>query len=304
MINILRKTVFLIAISLICINIAAQTNFIVANDLGRNGYYHQKPIAELMGRVAEEKGIEFVAAVGDVHHFEGVESTSDPLWMTNYELVYSHPELMLPWYPVCGNHEYRGNTQAVVDYSKVSRRWQMPSRYYSKTIEAGDTTALLLFIDTTPLMDKYRQDKDGYPDACLQDREKQIKWIENTLRQSTAKWKIVLGHHPLYADTYKKPIECEQMRDALKAIFDKYNVDFYFSGHVHSFQHIKPKDCTTDYIVTSSASLAREVKPTDDTKFCSNNAGFSFVTLNSDTATISFVNYLGKTIYSYSRTKK
>ena len=29
-------------------------NFYVANDLGRNGYYDQKPIAELMGQMAEE----------------------------------------------------------------------------------------------------------------------------------------------------------------------------------------------------------------------------------------------------------
>ena len=63
-------------------------NFYVANDLGRNGYYDQKPIAELMGRMAETVGIECVAAPGDVHHFEGVRSTQDPLWMTNYELIY------------------------------------------------------------------------------------------------------------------------------------------------------------------------------------------------------------------------
>ena len=59
-----------------------------------------------------------VVAAGDVHHFEGVRSVQDPLWMTNYELIYSHPDLMLPWYPILGNHEYRGNTQAVLDYSK------------------------------------------------------------------------------------------------------------------------------------------------------------------------------------------
>ena len=28
-------------------------NFLLANDLGRNGYYDQKPIAELMGNLAE-----------------------------------------------------------------------------------------------------------------------------------------------------------------------------------------------------------------------------------------------------------
>lgn len=98
-------------------------SFLLANDLGRNGYYDQKPIAELMGQMAENVDIEAVVAAGDVHHFEGVRSVNDPLWMTNYELIYSHPELMIPWYPVMGNHEYRGNTQAVLDYAQVSARW-------------------------------------------------------------------------------------------------------------------------------------------------------------------------------------
>lgn len=55
-------------------------NFIVANDLGRNGYYDQKIIAERMGELAENTGIEFIAAAGDIHHFEGVASVNDPLW--------------------------------------------------------------------------------------------------------------------------------------------------------------------------------------------------------------------------------
>ena len=36
-----------------------------------------------------------------------------------------------PWYGVLGNHEYRGNTQAMMDYSEISRRWNMPDRYYT-----------------------------------------------------------------------------------------------------------------------------------------------------------------------------
>ena len=31
-------------------------NLFIANDLGRNGYYDQKPIAELMGEMAETIG--------------------------------------------------------------------------------------------------------------------------------------------------------------------------------------------------------------------------------------------------------
>lgn len=140
-------------------------NFIVANDLGRNGYYDQKIIAEQMGELAENTGIEFIAAAGDIHHFEGVASVNDPLWMTNYELIYAHPELMIDWFPILGNHEYRGNTQAVLDYSKVSRRWSMPGRYYAKSFKLdGNATLKLIFIDTTPLIDKYHKEaEESYP---------------------------------------------------------------------------------------------------------------------------------------------
>ena len=83
----------------------AQIELFVANDVGRNGHYEQKPFAELMGRMAEEHDVEAILALGDTHHYMGVQSVNDPLWMTNFELIYSHPELQVPWYPVLGNHE-------------------------------------------------------------------------------------------------------------------------------------------------------------------------------------------------------
>ena len=137
--NILQKLAALLFLCCTTVNLFAQTpeqwktlkgdiTLYMANDLGRNGYYEQKPIAELMGQMAETVGPKCVIAAGDIHHFNGVASVSDPLWTTNYENIYSHPELMIDWFPVLGNHEYRGNTQAVLDYHQISRRWMMPSR--------------------------------------------------------------------------------------------------------------------------------------------------------------------------------
>ena len=80
--------------------------------------------------------------------------------MTNYELIYSHPELMIDWFPLLGNHEYRGNTQAVLDYSNISRRWTMPARYYTKTFEDNGATIRILWVDTAPMIDKYRNESD------------------------------------------------------------------------------------------------------------------------------------------------
>lgn len=182
-------------------------NFLLANDLGRNGYYDQKPIAELMGQLAENVDIEAVVAAGDVHHFEGVRSVNDPLWMTNYELIYSHPELMIPWYPILGNHEYRGNTQAVLDYAQVSARWEMPARYYTKVLENDDVTVRLVLIDTAPLLDKYRKDVEKYPDACRQDMDKQLAWMDSVLTAAKEDWVLVVGHHPIFADTDKSDAE-------------------------------------------------------------------------------------------------
>ena len=115
------------------INIQAQTpeqwkelksnvNLYLVSDMGRNGYYDQKTVAQLMGTMAETIKPECVVAAGDIHHFNGVASVSDPLWTSNYERIYTHPELMLDWFPILGNHEYRGNTKAVLDYGQVRDR--------------------------------------------------------------------------------------------------------------------------------------------------------------------------------------
>ena len=279
-------------------------NFYLANDLGRNGYYDQKPIAELMGRMAEAIDIEFVVAAGDVHHFEGVRSVDDPLWMTNYELIYSHPDLMLPWYPILGNHEYRGNTQAVIDYSNVSARWQMPARYYTKVMEEDGITVRLVMTDTPPMIDKYRKDTDKYPDAGKQDLNAQLEWVDSVLTVAKEDWVIVVGHHPIYADTDKNDTERTDMQRRLDTILRKHgNVDFYICGHIHNFQHIRMPESDIDYVVNSSGSLSREVKPVDGTVFCSDATGYSLITVDKGEIDLHMIDRDGKVIHTVKRTK-
>ena len=313
------KLKYLVGLMLIaCLQVSAQTNklnlqsdnklrgynFIIANDLGRNGYYDQKPIAQTMGEWAEKAGIHFVAAAGDIHHFNGVASVTDPLWMTNYELIYTHPELMLDWYPILGNHEYRGNTQAVLNYTKVSRRWVMPARYYTMVKKVDKTTSVrLIFIDTTPLIEKYREQMDEYPDAYKQDNKAQLHFIDSVLSVNKEKWTIVIGHHPVYAQTKKEDSEREDIQTKLDPILRKYKVDFYVCGHIHNFQHIKQKDSSVDYIVNSSGSGSREVEPIEGTQFCSNKSGFSICSITSNKFTIYFIDKDGNEIYSYSKEK-
>ncbi len=282
----------------------SDVNFYMANDLGRNGYYDQKPIAELMGVMGETIGPDCVVAAGDIHHFNGVTSTSDPLWMTNYELIYSHPELMLDWFPILGNHEYRGNTQAVLDYSKVSRRWMMPARYYTKVLEGKNTSVRIVFIDTTPLIDRYKEESDKYPDACKQDDKAQLSWLDKTLSDAKEDWVIVVGHHPIYAETSKSQYERDDMQKKVLPILKKHkNVAIYACGHIHDFQHIKMKGDNIDYVVNSSASLARKVKPIEGTVYCSSEPGFSVISADKTHLNLYMIDKKGNVLHTVAKTK-
>lgn len=280
-------------------------NFYVANDLGRNGYYDQKPIAELMGEMAEAGADpEFVLATGDIHHFNGISSVNDPLWMTNYELIYSHPELMIDWFPVLGNHEYRGNTQAVMDYSQVSRRWEMPARYYTKVFREKKFSVRVVWIDSAPLIDKYREDSETYPDAGKQSLDAQLQWIDSVLTAAKEDWVIVAGHHPIYAQTPKSESERTDMQARLDPILRKHKVDMYICGHIHNFQHVRVPGSDIDYITNSAGSLARKVSPIEGTRFCSPEPGFSIVSASDKSLELRMIDKKGNVLHTVTRLKK
>lgn len=278
--------------------------FLVGNDLGRNGAHDQKIVANSMGEIADPADVEFVAAAGDVFHYLGVQSTADPLWWTNYELVYSHPELQIEWYPVLGNHEYHGNTQAVLDYSNVSRRWNMPARYYTNVFENDGVTTRLVHIDTAPLMDKYRNDSLDYPDARHQDMERELAWIDSVLTVAPkATWTVVIGHHPVFADTDKDEDERTDLQTRLDPLLRRGEVDFYICGHIHNFQHIRREGSVVDYVVNTSGSLAREVKAIEGTQFCSSETGFSMVAATADSLNLYMLDKNAQLLHTITRAK-
>lgn len=313
--NILRTLTVFLLLCCSTINLFAQTpeqweklkgdiNLYLANDLGRNGYYDQKPIAELMGRMGETIGPKCVIAAGDIHHFNGVASVNDPLWTTNYEQIYSHPELMIDWFPVLGNHEYRGNTQAVLDYGQISRRWMMPSRYYTKVFNKKGLSLRVVFIDTTPLINRYRKEYTTYSDARKQNDVAQLQWLDETLRNAHEDWVIVVGHHPIYAETSKSQEERDDMQKKVLPLLHKYNnVALYACGHIHNFQHIRKSNDKIDYVVNSSASLARKVNPIDGTQFCSSEPGFSVISATSSQLNLYMIDKEGKVLYTVTHRK-
>ena len=276
-------------------------NFMVASDMGRRGISEQKNIATLMGKEADLSKISFIAVPGDPIHDNGVKSTDDSEWKDKFENIYTASSLMtLPWFVVAGNHEYHGSVQAIMDYSKISPRWKAPARYFSfeKTLDSKGNKCLFVFIDTAPLIDKYRED-NSYSDAGKQSIEKELKWLDSTLVTSNDHWKIVLGHHPVYADTQKDIKERTDMEKRVGVILEKRKADFYICGHIHNFQHIKPEGKTVNYVVNSSASESRKVSKTDGTVFCNPDPGFTLCSITPESFTFFFINHKGENVYKY-----
>ena len=212
-------------------------------------------------------------------------------------------ELMIDWFPLLGNHEYRGNTQAVLDYSNISRRWTMPARYYTKTFEDNGATIRILWVDTAPMIDKYRNDSETYPDACKQDYQQQLSWIDSVLTAAKEDWVIVAGHHPIYAETPKDESERADMQARLDPILRKHKVDMYICGHIHNFQHVRMAGSDIDYITNSAGSLARKVKPIEGTVFCSPEPGFSIVSASKKTLELRMIDKKGNVLHTVTRSK-
>lgn len=283
-------------------NLKSDINLMVVSDIGRNGHYDQKTVANLMGSIAEQATPDAILALGDTHHYLGVQSVDDPLWMTNYELIYAHPELQVTWYPLLGNHEYRGNTQAVMDYSDKSRRWDMPARYYSKTFKGKKATMRVIFLDTSTLIDKYH-DAGDYPDAEKQDIDTQLQWLDKELTDAKEDWTIVVGHHPIYAYTDKEDAERADMQKRVDTILRKYKVDMYICGHIHNFQHIRMPKSDIDYIVNTSGSLSRTVQAIDGTVFCSGEPGLSYLSASKKSINLHMIDKQGNVIHTVTRSK-
>jgi len=279
-------------------------NFIIVSDWGWNGFKHQQEVADQMAKSADSIHSQYIVSCGDNFQINGVASITDPLWISNFENIYKEPSLLVDWFPVLGNHDYKGNSQAEIDYSHVSRRWRLLDRNYTIVKKVNDSiSARLIFIDTSPFIDEYRTNPEVFPDLLQQDTTKEINWLRNVLENAHEKWIFVFGHHPICTATHYGSIK--EMNAHIKPLLEKYHVQCYFCGHNHNLQHLHEKGKQIDYFITGTGG---ECYPPADrnesTLFSKLEPAFSIVSLHADSLSFCFVNTKGTIIYRYSRSTK
>lgn len=125
----------------------------------------------------------------------------------------------IPLFPVMGNHD--NNDPNYFRYMKS----RSEKSYYTFTY----CGAQFFIIDSN---------------LELEPGSEQYNWLEEELAKSKAVWKIASHHHPAYSSDYDDygnsetslRLKGDPVVLPLIPLYEKYNVDIVFSGHIHSYE--------------------------------------------------------------------
>ncbi len=268
--------------------------FLAVGDWGRGGAFGQAEVAKAMADFADRTPVGFVVSTGDNFYDNGVSSVDDPEWKRSFEDIYARPSLKVPWYVVLGNHDYRGNVDAEVAYTKASARWRMPARYFTATESAGPDSRIQLFcLDTSPFIDDYRRPGSSTK-VSEQDTGAQLVWLERELAASTAPWKIAVGHHPIRS-VGPHGDSAELVRQ-VKPLLEKYRVQAYLNGHDHSLQ--VRREGAVVYFTSGGGASTTTVTPYTRAEFAEAVSGFMAFTVGPDRMRVDVRDAANRTIHT------
>jgi len=140
---------------------------------------------------------------------------------------------LIPVMPVTGNHESYtpegGFSMPLLFTAQLKLPLNGPEALQGQvySFDYGDVHFSML--------DSQQGEERRFVPAML---EMQTTWLENDLRETNKKWKIVSIHRAPYNN--KENGANENIRRAFVPIFDKYHADVVFTGHDHVYAHTYP----------------------------------------------------------------
>ncbi|CAI5975994.1 unnamed protein product [Closterium sp. NIES-65] len=218
--------------------------------------------------------------------------------------------------PVLGNHDYHGNPEAQLDPALCLRdpRWRCERSYNVRRdacpkylYEPCDAPVELFFIDTSPMLIGYwkpsahqteRLNFTGRPEYSLSIHF-QIETLRAALASSTAKWKIVIGHHPVRSTGENG--DSAELVQYLNPILKEHQVDFYMNGHDHNLELFQ-EPASSLFFVTSGAgsqvSHKRSTTTNPFSQFYYAEQGFVSVIIDGNGLKLNFHDIAGTVIHT------
>jgi Predicted phosphohydrolases len=214
--------------SVFCSPVNDKIRFALIGDWG-TGDRDSFGIAGKMLASHQRTAFDFVIAAGDNIYPNG----SGRSFNKNFEqpfagLLKDH----VKFYAVLGNHDVREGRQDQCQYPLFNMSGQ---NYYK--ISRGNGIVEFFMLDSTDF------------------GATQFGWLENSLRDSKAKWKIAVFHHPIYSSAGLHGSDMG-LRKRLEPLFTRYGVNICFSGHDHVYERTVPQK-GIQYFVSGAGGKVR-----------------------------------------------
>lgn len=135
---------------------------------------------------------------------------------------------MVPAIPVAGNHEYDQTAPGEGD------RVRMLSHLWRPQFRLPTDDSLPAEVQETAYVVRYSPDLHVFVlDSNQRDMTPQSQWLDTQLKASTAKWRIVTMHHPVFSSG--KDRDNAGSREILLPVLLRHNVDLVLQGHDHTY---------------------------------------------------------------------
>lgn len=288
--------------------IITMNRFIITADTG-SGNIHQKNVAHSMFLLQQQlPDIISVLLLGDNIYPGGCETIHDKQFKTKFEDIYR--SIHLPFYLCLGNHDYGltysplsknfliDNSRVQVEYSKKSKKWNMPSKYYMYSEGPCD----FFMIDTN---------FDVLNESSIQ---KQLHDVTQMIQKSNKPWKVLCGHHTFRSVGGHGNAD-KRFEKFMTDLFSNCHVDMYMCGHDHCKCIIetqvnnKPLTCIVigtggkEYEKIFSLQKMKQAVTPSELLFYSPNLGVCLVEANYEKITFTCLNQDLIKEYSYSKSK-
>lgn len=159
-------------------------------------------------------------------------------------------------YVALGNHDWETSREggfAQIDYLQRTEGFYIDGPYYSVKPPSQNGDVELFVIDTSMILASVPVAEDTLNDdgsealtggveepnyfvEPLTDDERNMPaWLDNALRTSTAKWKFVVAHHPIWSSSGSKFEQARVLRELILPAMCRY-ADGYIVGHDHTLE--------------------------------------------------------------------
>ena len=242
----------------------------------------QMPVSQAMKSFCAAHGCDFATMLGDNIYPDGAMDDADDarrfrdVFTIPYGSLVDREDFRI--YGVLGNHDWhtsRAGAMAQVRFLETTAPFFMNGLFYRVVPAAAHGEVEIFALDTEVLLAGttvydavLAQDASEVATGELEHLEpwaapqteaerNMVAWLEAGLASSKARWKIVIGHHPLWSTAGSKFQQAKSLRRLILPALCRY-ADLYLAGHEHTLE-VHTDDCSAALPGTDVTPLTQVV---------------------------------------------